>query len=54
MICTNTDHYVNTLSTIKKERKKNDLTVLQYCKQDSEACLLLYQTFIMKFFHENI
>ena len=22
MICTNTDHYVNTLSTIKKKRKK--------------------------------
>ena len=22
MICTNTDHYVNTLSTIKKEKKK--------------------------------
>ena len=22
MICTNTDHYVNTLSTIKKEKKR--------------------------------
>ena len=22
MICTNSDHYVNTLSTIKKEKKK--------------------------------
>ena len=22
MICTNTDHYVNTLSTMKKEKKK--------------------------------
>ena len=22
MICTDTDHYVNTLSTIKKEKKK--------------------------------
>ena len=22
MICTNTDHYVNTLSTIKKEKEK--------------------------------
>ena len=22
MICTNTDHYINTLSTIKKEKKK--------------------------------
>ena len=23
MICTDTDHYVNTLSTIKKEKEKN-------------------------------
>ena len=26
MICTNTDHYVNTLSTIKKEKKKKKQT----------------------------
>ena len=26
MICTNTDHYVNTSSTIKKEKKKNFVT----------------------------
>ena len=25
MICTDTDHYVNTLSTIKKDKKKNQL-----------------------------
>ena len=25
MICTDTDHYVNTLSTIKKERKKKEV-----------------------------
>ena len=25
MICTNTDYYINTLSTIKKEKKKKDL-----------------------------
>ena len=24
MICTNSDHYVNTLSTIKKENKKKN------------------------------
>ena len=24
MICTNTDHYVNTSPTIKKEKKKNE------------------------------
>ena len=24
MICANTDHYVNTLSTIKKEQKKKE------------------------------
>ena len=25
MICTNTDHHVNTLSTVKKEKKKKDM-----------------------------
>ena len=32
MICTNTDHYVNTLSTIKKEKKgkkKKDTNILE-------------------------
>ena len=27
MICANTDHYVNTLSTIKKEKKKKKKVV---------------------------
>ena len=27
MICTNTDHYVNTLSTIKKEKKKKQTKI---------------------------
>ena len=29
MICTNTDHHVNTLSTVKKEKKKKIYGVLQ-------------------------
>ena len=29
MICTNTDHHVNTLSTVKKEKKKKRYGVLQ-------------------------
>ena len=28
MICTDTDHYVNTWSTIKKEKKKKHLKVI--------------------------
>ena len=30
MICTDTDHYVNTLSTIKNEKKKNLLAHTAY------------------------
>ena len=29
MICTNTDHYVNTLSTIKKEKKKKERAMIK-------------------------
>ena len=29
MICTNTDHYVNTLLTIKKEKEKKDGKMLR-------------------------
>ena len=31
MICTNTDHYVNTLSTITKEKKKKKRKKMSMC-----------------------
>ena len=30
MICTNTDHYVNTLSTVKKEKKKKTCPITPF------------------------
>ena len=30
MVCTDTDNYVNVLSTIKKEKKKNDKPTARY------------------------
>ena len=40
MICTDTDHYVNTLSTIKKEKKKKKKNI----KQTPKSVLVLNYT----------
>ena len=47
MICTNTDHYINTLSTIKKEKEKkkkferNKLKYLHYLNKMIEKCKVM-------------
>ena len=43
MICTNTDHYINTLSTIKKEKKKKILIILLQVINDHDV-VTLYRT----------
>ena len=43
MICTNTDHYVNTLSTIKKEKKRKK----SWCNYDARWVLTLLRNLQM-------
>ena len=41
MICTDTDHYVNTLSTIKKDKKKINLRSSRlFLREDTAAEVL--------------
>ena len=54
MICTNTDHHVNTLPTIKKEKKRKKKKPIKVCHAITPFAYKLSSAFLLVYIHQDL